>query len=306
MASTTTNQSWFKRHPRITVAGATAVGLGALAAVDRFTGVEIARPVADFYSNHHIWSAIATLGGAGAIAYAASQTVRDKVKEFVPNLNYSGLLVIGGFSAAIIGSLVWGGFNAHRISSLEAELNSQNAQISNIQLKEGPQGQVGPQGIQGIKGVPGASPSEQDIANAVDAYLKASPLPTQAATPAPKPAPTPAPYAPPQVFSVNYASFKSIVGKDVKGVSQATGIGVETLNDLVDGETGKMARNGVNTYDPELVTVKIDTAADTATFEFKSGSTTSYTVRSAKKLVDYLVEKTPLEKRAEVFQPATK
>ncbi len=210
--------------------------------------------------------------------------------------------VAGAAAAAITAAIVVGAgkCNSDRNYSSPAAVRTPQVAVITTPVPvpgpQGLQGLVGPQGIQGPAGRDYVL-TETDKASiaqkVVDEYLKITPTPVQAtpvpATKTPAPAATltptkapaatatPAPYALPSgTFEVNYASIKSIVGRDAEQFSRASGVGKATLQDLVDGNTARITRTDstgkvIETYNPELVKVIVDPVKKTVAFEFKGG-----------------------------------
>lgn len=207
-----------------TVASVVLAASGAAVLIDRFTGVEIVKPVMDLYSQHPLAAGLATAAGLDFLGYISSRNVRKAnnyvisgfgrgVRALYRNARHHPRAWGIGFATTVAaGALVLGAVNARNYSSLENKLN-------NVQLKQGPQG------IQGVQGVPGTAPSEQDIARAVEAYINAHPLPT--VTPAPDTAPTPAPAAYEFSNAVKNAQSLNLSTQLIKGMF--SGIDAKTL-----------------------------------------------------------------------------
>ncbi len=163
-------------------------------------------------------------------------------------------------------------------------------------------------GPTGLPGKNGKSPSAEDLERAVDAYMKAHPLPTAptstplpTSTPVPTSTPlptstpvppaTPVPYALPAQSEASHDSVKSIVSRDSKSFSAASG---------VQESTWKVLLNGISVGESELERLVIDKETGKFYLHIVNDGKTYNPDRSAsfKTIVSYLETKTTAAERA--------
>ncbi len=153
--------------------------------------------------------------------------------------------------------------------------------------------------VPGPTGVSGRSPSAEDIASAVDAYFTAHPLSTPTPLPPTAAPPTPVPYKLPLQSEVSYNSVESIVGRDSKGFSAASGVQESTWETLLNGIGRKPGEK-----ESELVRLVVDKENNRFYLHIINDGRTYNPDRSASftTIVYYLENKTTPKERSGIVE----